>query len=104
MEITLKYDEMVQMIEDNRKPFLEHREENILYRYFYKNSPKHLFKWHHDEENRVVEILNETDWKFQFDNEIPFAMNKGSLIKIPKGIIHRVIPGDRPLTIKILEE
>jgi len=99
----MKYEEMVKMIEDNRKPFFEHREGNVIYRYFYKNSPGHLFKWHHDESDRIVEVLCETDWKFQFDNEMPVEMIKGDKIKILKGVIHRVIPGDRSLTVKIIE-
>lgn len=101
---TMTFEKMMERINDNRKPFIDHSFENITIRYFNKKYPKHLFKWHHDEEDRIVEVLSETDWKFQFDNEIPFLLSKGQQLRIPKGVIHRVIPGDKPLTVKIIKE
>ena len=56
-------------------------------------------KWHFDEEDRTVEILENPNWMFQFDNELPFVMK--SPIFIPKGKWHRVIKGDGNLIVKI---
>jgi hypothetical protein len=56
-------------------------------------------KWHIDMENRVVEILNDNDWKFQFDDQLPIEM-KG-VIEIKKGEWHRIIKGSTPLNVKI---
>lgn len=57
------------------------------------------FKWHRDAEDRLVEILEPTDWKFQFDNQLPQKL-EGSLT-IPKGVYHRVIKGTGDLKVKI---
>jgi hypothetical protein len=56
-------------------------------------------KWHIDMEDRVVEILNDNDWKFQFDDQLPIEM-KG-VIEIKKGEWHRIIKGSTPLNVKI---
>jgi hypothetical protein len=44
-----------------------------------------------------VECSSETDWKFQFDNELPISV-KG-VIKIPKGEWHRLIKGTEDLEV-----
>jgi len=56
-------------------------------------------KWHRDKEDRLVEIIGQTDWKIQLDNELPTNMNKPILI--PKFHWHRVIKGTGDLTLKI---
>ena len=56
-------------------------------------------KWHFDEEDRTVEILENSNWLFQFDNELPFMM--GSPIFIHKGRWHRIIKGEDDLIVKI---
>lgn len=55
--------------------------------------------WHKDREDRLVEIIGETDWKFQFDNETPQPLQSG--LFIPKGVYHRIIKGTLNLTIKV---
>jgi hypothetical protein len=56
-------------------------------------------KWHIDMEDRVVEILNDNDWKFQFDDHLPIKME--GVIEIKKGEWHRIIKGSTPLNVKI---
>lgn len=56
-------------------------------------------KWHFDEEDRIVISSNETDWKFQFDNELPISIKEE--IKIPKGVWHRLIKGSGNLELLI---
>jgi hypothetical protein len=56
-------------------------------------------KWHWDEEDRIVEPIGETDWQFQFDNELPIKIY--TQIHIPAGVIHRVIKGTGDLVVKI---
>lgn len=95
-------DQMWEMIEDQTLPFYEEVIDNkTLIRHFKPGYPEHLFKWHFDREERIVEVLNDSDWKFQYDNEIPVSMNKGDLIKIPAGLYHRIIPGASNLSLKI---
>ncbi len=60
--------------------------------------------WHRDLKDRLVEVLEGDDWQFQFDNELPFFINRNNTIKIPKMVYHRIIPGKTKLRIKINEE
>lgn len=57
--------------------------------------------WHRDREDRLVESTHNTDWKFQFDNEIPESLNNEIFIK--KGDWHRVIKGTGDLEIKVIK-
>jgi hypothetical protein len=56
---------------------------------------------HLDREDRLVESTHNTDWKFQFDNEIPESLNNEIFIK--KGDWHRVIKGTGDLEIKVIK-
>jgi hypothetical protein len=55
--------------------------------------------WHRDDEDRTVEIIGETDWKLQLDNQLPTSMNQPIFIK--KHEWHRVIKGTGTLKLKI---
>jgi quercetin dioxygenase-like cupin family protein len=57
--------------------------------------------WHQDEEDRTIEILEGEGWQLQRDNELPLAFQKGDIIFIPMGQIHRVIKGNTNLKIQI---
>jgi hypothetical protein len=59
--------------------------------------------WHMDAENRLVEVLEDSDWKFQMDNELPRTLVKGLKFEIPKETFHRVIKGTGSLKILIEE-
>ena len=58
--------------------------------------------WHRDNEDRIVEIQGETNWKFQLEDNLPTSINKP--IFIPRGMYHRVIKGTGILTIKIFKK
>lgn len=60
--------------------------------------------WHRDKKNRIVEVLNDSDWFVQLENELPRKLNKGDILFISKESYHRVIKGDTDLEVKILEE
>ena len=55
--------------------------------------------WHRDNEDRTVEIIGETNWKLQLDNQLPTSMNHP--IFIPRHEWHRVIKGTGNLKLKI---
>ena len=55
--------------------------------------------WHRDDEDRVVEIIGETNWQIQLDDQLPTSMNVP--IFIPKHEWHRVVKGTGKLQIKI---
>jgi quercetin dioxygenase-like cupin family protein len=60
--------------------------------------------WHQDEEDRTIEILEGEGWQLQRDNELPLALQKGDIIFIPMGQIHRVIKGNNNLKIQITKQ
>ena len=55
--------------------------------------------WHRDDENRTIEIIGDTDWKIQLDNQLPTSINEQ--IFIPRHLYHRVIKGTGTLKLKI---
>jgi predicted ATP-grasp superfamily ATP-dependent carboligase len=55
--------------------------------------------WHRDQEDRIIEPVESTDWKFQLDNELPTLIDKP--IFIPRYTWHRAIKGTGSLKVKI---
>jgi hypothetical protein len=82
------------------KPYNEIIEKSVVIRTFSSSIDESELKWHWDDEDRLVEAIDETDWMFQFDNELPINMNQK--IFIPRGTMHRVIKGTGDLKIKIV--
>lgn len=56
-------------------------------------------EWHRDREDRIVEIIENTDWLFQMDNELPVLLKEKLYIR--KEHYHRVIMGKGKLIVKI---
>ena len=84
-------------------PFDQEIKEGYKFRTFNQNTKSEEFKWHFDDRDREVTILESNGWKIQMDDKIPMTLNEGDIIFIPKGEYHRVIKGDGNLKIKILE-
>lgn len=98
----LTNEQVVNQMEDQTKPFTqEFYSSDTVLRHFDKTAPDHLYKWHADEEDRYIESLNENDWQFQFDNELPQDIPPNKIIYIPKGLIHRLVKGTSELSISI---
>ena len=98
----LTNEQVINQMEDQTKPFTqEDYSTDTVLRHFDKSAPDHLYKWHADDEDRFVESLNENDWQFQFDNELPQSIEPGKIIHIHKGLIHRLIKGTSELSISI---
>ena len=76
---------------------------NKFKRVFSQDIPEKELVWHRDKENRLVEVLEDTDWHFQMDNRLPIPLKKGAKFDIPKETFHRVIKGTTDLTILIEE-
>ncbi len=60
-------------------------------------------KWHFDETDREVIVMESKGWMFQMDNELPIFLKEGDKIFVPKGVYHRVLKGDGKLKVKIKE-
>jgi len=74
-------------------------EQNVVIRVFDQDIDPIELKWHRDDEDRLIEAIEPTNWLIQFDNELPVSMDKP--IFIPKHIWHRTIKGIGPLKVKI---
>lgn len=73
----------------------------VVIRTFYANVDESELTWHWDEEDRWIQPLNVNDWEFQFDDNLPFRMEKTFFVH--RGVIHRVIRGTTSLIIKIIK-
>lgn len=84
------------------KPYQEQvLEENTFIREFSQDIDELDLIWHMDDEDRTIVTIEETDWLFQFDDELPLSLN--SPIFIPRHKIHRVIKGNGNLKIRIIK-
>lgn len=81
-------------------PFLQKKiKENVFIREFDQNIDSKELVWHRDKEDREIEVLENENWFFQMDNELPKLLKEK--IFIPKESYHRVIKGDGKLVVKI---
>ena len=84
-------------------PYKEHIEGNANIRKFSSDVDEMELVWHRDREDRLIKSTHDTDWKFQFDNELPMTMEVGKKFKIPKMTYHRIIKGEGRLILEIKE-
>lgn len=81
-------------------PYAEDKIADEVYiRTFSKDTLENDLKWHWDEEDRIIEAVEPTDWTFQFDNDLPQPIV--GQIYIPKGVMHRVIKGTGDFKVKV---
>ena len=73
--------------------------DKYIIREFNENIDPIELMWHRDDEHRTVEILGETNWKLQLDNQLPTSINEQ--IFIERHQYHRVIKGTGTLKLKI---
>lgn len=74
-------------------------DDSTVIREFSEKTDPIEFMWHRDLEDRMISPTHNTDWLFQFDNELPFIIKDD--IFIPAGSFHRLIKGSNNLTLKI---
>ena len=91
---------MDQISQVTGRPYSEKKEDGYTIREFSQDTPSFEFVWHRDKEDRIVEVLNNTDWKFQLDNKTPQVLSENKLF-IPKETYHRLIKGTGNLKVKI---
>jgi len=81
-------------------PFVEKFLGNNQYiREFSTKVDNRELEWHIDREDRTVEVVENTDWQFQLDNNLPQLLKE--TIFIPKETYHRVIKGTGNLKVRI---
>jgi hypothetical protein len=82
------------------RPYVDLEVNNkYIIREFSQNIDPIELMWHRDDEDRTIEIIGETNWKFQFDNSLPIPFKDRIFIKRHEW--HRVIKGTGKLTLKI---
>ena len=84
------------------RPYSQLEQDGFLIREFSQDTPSFELVWHRDKEDRIVQALHTTDWKFQLDNDIPRVLTEKELF-IPKETYHRLIKGTGDLKVKIKE-
>jgi hypothetical protein len=84
-------------------PFEQIEKEGKLIRTFSPDVDSEELKWHQDLKDRKVNIIENGNWQFQMDDELPIKLIEGSQIFIPKFVWHRVIKGDSQLIVEIEE-
>lgn len=84
---------------ENNYPFNEYVEEGYHIRTFSKSVEDGELVWHRDKEDRIVEVIGESDWMIQLDNELPKLITER--IYIPKETYHRIIKGSGDLKVKV---
>jgi len=82
--------------QDTGRPYIENQD----IRTFSKDTTEDELVWHRDYEDRIIEPLNETDWKFQYDNNNPESLKR---LFIRKGVYHRLIKGTGELKLKVIK-
>lgn len=80
----------------NNFPFSEEGE----VRTFTQDIPEEELVWHRDREDRIIEPLHDTDWKLQYDNNVPESLKR---LFIRKGVYHRLIKGTGDLKLKVIK-
>jgi len=86
----------------NMNPYKEHINKSGKHiRIFDYNVKENELVWHRDREDRIVTALNENDWLFQFEDELPQKLKINESIFIKSGTYHRVIKGNGELKVEI---
>lgn len=73
--------------------------DTYIIREFNENVDPIEMMWHMDAEDRTIEILEDTNWYIQLDDNLPTSLKEH--IFIPKHTYHRLIKGDGTLKLKI---
>jgi hypothetical protein len=86
---------------EQTNPYSQIEENSSIIRTFSQDVDESELVWHRDRKDREVKIIGETDWMFQFDNQLPQQLK--DILFIPKDTYHRVIKGTGELNILIQE-
>lgn len=85
------------------RPYKEIIQDGYIIREFSHSTSAFEFVWHRDKKDRTVQAIQNTDWQFQLDNELPQRLSNNKLF-IPKETYHRLIKGTGDLVLKIWEK
>ena len=99
-----RFNYYINILRDKKSPYKDKKTtESTKVRTFDNNVDENELKWHRDEKDRRVKILECNGWMLQLDNELPVVMKEGKEYFIPKEVFHRTIKGTGNLVIEIIE-
>ena len=84
-------------------PFTQTNKEGKIIRKFSPSVDDHELKWHQDEKDRIITVIESGGWEFQLDDDLPNKLQKDQKFRIPKFVWHRVIKGKEDLIVEIEE-
>jgi len=84
-------------------PFEQEIEDNKLIRTFLPSVDSEELKWHQDDKDRIVTVIEDGGWMFQKEDMLPNKLSKNQKLQIPKFVWHRVIKGNDKLVVEIEE-
>lgn len=86
------------------KPYTDEVKGRFKTRTFESNTNSHELVWHRDKADRIVTVLEGDGWFFQMDNNIPYELEEGDVLNIPKMEYHRIYKaGNGNLVLEIEE-
>lgn len=84
------------------KPFTQqHISSTTFLRTFDDQVNESELTWHFDQRDRVVSVIENKNWKIQFDNCLPMLLE--GVVHIPKNRYHRLLRGEGQLKVLISE-
>ena len=84
-------------------PYRELRRGNATLREFRGDVDADDLVWHQDKRDRKVTVVEGEGWSLQLQEGLPFQIVKGCTYDIPARTWHRLIRGQGPLRVRILE-
>jgi hypothetical protein len=84
------------------RPYKDVLIDDTLIREFDESIDPVELMWHRDNESRIIQSVENTDWKFQLENQLPIEI-KGEIF-IPRGVWHRIIKGTGSVKVKIIKK
>lgn len=91
------------MVHSIGKPYNEIKSNQSILRTFSKDVDESELVWHRDKRDRYVRVITSDNWQLQLDNELPQVLIPEQHYFIPKETYHRIIKGNKELTILIKE-
>ena len=74
---------------------------NRFIRSFDADTDERDLVWHRDTRDRVIDVVWNTGWQIQFEDQMPVSIN--TVTEIPRMVYHRLIKGEGNLILDIIE-
>ena len=70
-------------------------------RTFSEHTDEDELVWHRDTRDRVIDVVWNSGWQIQFEDQMPVSIN--TVTEIPRMVYHRLIKGNGNLILDIIE-